>query len=333
MFQGNYAQKKKNDDLPLQDTLDRVKQMTNDYQVQNLVSQVGLTINNVTWEDCARNKDSVWGPCISDMTLQVNDDRMPVIRYANYTDKTWDVEIQKIPIVINNEKLNSKLETVSLQHYLQNFDQYMSNPPLNKNYNLLVTNPNAKQKDTHVVMSAQACFLPVEKAKETKFNVALFNYQSKKNDPAILVIVATSKGSSAQVIEGNEQKLLFNHNGKKADFSAQRLTDNRIEKGLNIQGEMSKEEKQDNVIMIIQIPLKQKYVAPKGVYNYFANDNLFDIPFNNNSNLEGCWAQSVPSMNINANFNCNMQANYNNNNNYNNSLKKKKKFNRRKTRY
>jgi len=121
-------------------------------------------------------------------------------------------------------------------------------------------------------MSAQACFLPVEKGKETKFNVALFNYQSKSKDPAVLVIIATSKGSSAQVIEGNEQKLLFNFNGKKADFTAQRLTDNRIEKGLNIQGEMSKEEKQDNVIMVIQIPLKQKYVAPKGVMNYFAND-------------------------------------------------------------
>jgi len=117
MYQG----KKKNDDLPLQDTLDRVREMTNDYQISNLVSQVGLSINNVSWEDCARNKDSVWGPCISDMTLQVNEYRMPVIRYANYTDKTWDVEIDKIPIVVGNEKINSKLETISLKYYLQNF--------------------------------------------------------------------------------------------------------------------------------------------------------------------------------------------------------------------
>ena len=40
--------------------------------------------------------------------------------------------------------------------------------------------------------------------------VALFNYQSRKSDPAILPIVATSKGC--------DQKLLFNDNGVKADL-------------------------------------------------------------------------------------------------------------------
>ena len=104
--------------------------------------------------------------------------------------------------------------------------------------------------------------------------MALFNYQSKKADPAVLVIVSTSKGTSAQIIEGNEQKLLFNNYGRKADFIGQRLTDNRIERNVSIHGAMTKQEKQDNCIVIIQIPLKQK---PKQVhvhstqyeYNYY----------------------------------------------------------------
>ena len=79
------------------------------------------------------------------------------------------------------------------------------------------------------------------------------------------MIVSTSKGTSAQIIEGKEQKLLFNNNGCKAGFIGQRLTDNRFERGVSIQGEMTKQEKQDNCIMIIQIPLKQK---PKQVHIY-----------------------------------------------------------------
>ena len=61
----------------------------------------------VTWEDCARYKQSVWGPCISDMTLQVGDNRMPVIRKNNYTDVTWDIKLDNIPIVVGNEKVKN----------------------------------------------------------------------------------------------------------------------------------------------------------------------------------------------------------------------------------
>merc|ERR1712113_910491 len=140
----------------------------------------------------------------------------------------------------------------------------MSAPPKSgKKINLISDDIFAKQSDKHVIMSSQCCFLPIEKGKETKFNVALFNYQSKKQDPAVLVIVSTSKGTSAQIIEGNEQKLLFNNYGNKADFIGQRLTDNRIERNVSIHGPMTKQEKQDNCIVIIQIPLKQK---PKEVH-------------------------------------------------------------------
>ena len=54
------------------------------------------------------------------MTLQVNQSCMPVIRQPNYTDKTWDVAIDKVPIVVGNHTPNPSehLQTISLKDYL-----------------------------------------------------------------------------------------------------------------------------------------------------------------------------------------------------------------------
>jgi hypothetical protein len=65
----------------------------------------------------------------------------------------------------------------------------MSKPPENGKLCLLAKDASSKQSDTHVIMSSQCCFLPIETGKETTFNVALYNYQSRKSDPAVLVIV------------------------------------------------------------------------------------------------------------------------------------------------
>merc|ERR1719242_1816944 len=148
----------------------------------------------------------------------------------------------------------------------------MTAPPSDgKKLDLTATESAGKQSDSHMVMSSQCCFLPIEKGKETKFSVALFNYQSKPKDPAVLVIVSTSKGTSAQIVEGQEQEMVFNNFGQKADFIGQRLTDNRIERNVAVHGAMTKQEKQDNVIVVIQVPLKQKpepKPKPKPVHSY-----------------------------------------------------------------
>ncbi|ETO06445.1 hypothetical protein RFI_30944 [Reticulomyxa filosa] len=158
-------------------------------------------VGKKAWTRLILNKQYKQRPCISDMTLQVNQQQMPVIRQPNFTDKTWDVSIDKVAIVVGNEREGSKLTTITLKEYLGSFDKYMSKST-SDSLNLLVTNKSAKQKDTHVIMSSQACFLPIEKSNETKFNVCLYNYQSRASDPAVLAIVSTSKGTSAQIIEG-----------------------------------------------------------------------------------------------------------------------------------
>eukprot|EP00486_Rosalina_sp_Unknown_P008847 CAMPEP_0201591772 /NCGR_PEP_ID=MMETSP0190_2-20130828/189848_1 /ASSEMBLY_ACC=CAM_ASM_000263 /TAXON_ID=37353 /ORGANISM="Rosalina sp." /LENGTH=580 /DNA_ID=CAMNT_0048050237 /DNA_START=197 /DNA_END=1940 /DNA_ORIENTATION=- len=233
-----------------------------DSKANQLAKQKGLDINYVSWEDCARYKNSSWGPCISDMTLRVNESCMPVIRQPNFTDKTWDVPMDQIPIVIGNhtENKEEELQTISLKDYITNFSDFMTNDHYKQNNISIDLTSSKESKDSHVIMSSQACFLPIQSGQETKFNVALYNYQSHKGNPALLTIVSTAKGSSAQIIEGTEQHLLFNNNGKKADFIGERVSDHRKKKGQKDihNKKLSKQEKQDNVIVIVQIPLKQK---------------------------------------------------------------------------
>jgi len=190
------------------------------------------------------------------MTLMVEGSALPLIRYPNYEDLTWDVPIEKIPLVVGNE-IGGKLYTITLKEYLDHFRMYLSKPDqwAGNKTTLLA------DRDSHVIMSSQACFLPVPKGDEATFNVSIYNYQSYESNPAVLAITATSQGTSAQIVDQSGyrgQKLYFNKNGQRASFIGQRLSDNRKERGVSVEGEMTQQEKQQNMIMIIQVPLKQK---------------------------------------------------------------------------
>jgi hypothetical protein len=105
--------------------------------------------------------------------------------------------------------------------------------------------------------------LPIPKDGEAKFNVGIFNYQSSPSNPAVLAIVASSKGTSAQILDNsngyNGQKLYFNQNGERCSFIGQRLSDFRAEKGeAQKTGPMTQQEKQQNMLLIIQVPLKHE---------------------------------------------------------------------------
>lgn len=219
-----------------------------DHMAQKIAKRYGMNISNVTWEDCARNKQSCVGPCICDMTLEVSFDnaihKLPVIRYPNYEDLTWDIPMEKIFLMVGNETGEEELRRVSLKEYL---DTVITKRSL-----------FCKEKDSHVLVSAQSCMLPAAPGTEPTFNVALYSYQSHNSDPAVLTIIASAQGSSAQTIGDSTEKLYFNKNGRKASFVGQRLKDNRKERGVALEGAMTKEEKEANVIMMIQVPLKQK---------------------------------------------------------------------------
>lgn len=255
--------------------LQMVTEMPFDQQARNIAGRYGLDIQLVAYEDNARYENSSWGPCISDMTLQSEGSMMPIIRAPNFTDLTWDVPIDKINLAVGNE-VGGPLYKVTLREYLQNFKMYMHNPGSwrGQQTSLLAS------RDSHAIYSAQACFLPIRENTELSFNAAIFNYQTRPSHPAVLAIVASAAGTSAQVVytgsDGSGQVLYFNKNGQRASFVGQRLKDNRAERGVAQEGAMSAAEKQQNVLLIIQVPLKQrrpqmqrsKLVGP-GHYNAF----------------------------------------------------------------
>jgi hypothetical protein len=228
----------------------QVMSLASNAQARNLARKQGFDIMRVAWEDTARSKGSCVGPNITDMTLNVNGHNMPLIRPPNYTDCTWDVPMDKIMLVVGNDSADTNLRSCSLDKILQQIWEVTDLP--------FGTNLYSKQRDSHVLVQAQACFLPIAEGSDAKFNVAVRNYQSSDHDSACLILTMTSKGTSAQLCKGGVTKLYFNDKGQKRSFLGQRLKDDRRERGVALEGDMTSEEKQNNVIVVIQIPLKKQ---------------------------------------------------------------------------
>jgi hypothetical protein len=239
-----------------------------------LASQYGLDILNVTWEDTGRYYDSAVGPNISDVTIQIQHQDpltresrltlMPVIRFPNFSDLTADISLDKFYLLVGNEDGN-KLHKVTLREYLGDIRRYLSEPGSwrGQESSLLA------ERDSHVLVSAQAAFLPVPQEGVAEFNPVIFNYQSYQGDPAVLTIVATREGTSATVIDNVRdgfstgfswgQRLFFNQNGERASFTGERLSDFRAQEQPSGDTPQAAGEGGLNMVLIIQVPLKQKY--------------------------------------------------------------------------
>jgi len=252
--------------------------MVGSAEAQALARRHGLNILNVTWEDTGRYKGSSVGPNISDMTIQVQelDPRtrkyrltcMPVIRHPNFSDKTGDLSLDKFYLLVGNEK-GGELRRVTLREFLGNLRRYLSQPSSWKGRR---TSLLAK-RDTHVLVSAQACFLPIPKSGSAQFNPVLFNYQSCEGDPAVLTILATREGTSVTIIDNKRdafqagwswgQRLFFNQNGERASLTGERLSDfvaSNPDGGDGSGAGRPRDGDQAglNMVLLIQVPLKQK---------------------------------------------------------------------------
>lgn len=247
--------------------------MVGNEMARKLTQEVGLDLVNLTWEDTGRYKGSCVGPNISDMTIQVQQRKpnggydltcMPVIRFPNFSDRTADLTADQLSLLVGNEK-GEPLHRVSLRDYLADVRRYLTDSEswAGSRHSLLA------DRDTHVLVSAQACFLPVPKEGKAQFNPVLFNYQSRKNDPAVLAILATRQGTSATIIDNQRdgfaagttwgQRLFFNDKGKRASLTGERLSDFKADtlRGKPASAQIAGEEGL-NMVMLIQVPLKQK---------------------------------------------------------------------------
>ncbi len=248
--------------------------MVSDAGAQSLAQKYGLNILDITWEDTGRYYNSAVGPNISDMTIQVQQHNpiadeyklslMPVIRHPNFTDESADVPLDRFFLLVGNEK-NDDLKRVSLRDVLGDLRRYLHEPDSWKgNKNSLLAD-----RDTHVLVSAQACFLPIPQGGNAQFNPVLFNYQSYPENPAVLTILATREGTSVTIIDNVRdgfdagrtwgQRLFFNQNGERASFTGQRLSDFNSEGGgVQTPSAEAVGEEGLNMVMLIQVPLKQK---------------------------------------------------------------------------
>ena len=262
--------------------IERTRSMINDQSSQTLADRWGLDILDVTWEDTGRYDNSAVGPNISDMTIQVQQQDpdtgeyslhlMPVIRYPNFSDITGDVPMDQFYVLTGNEK-GDELGRVSLKDVLGDLRRYLSEPDswTGSEKSLLA------DRDSHVLVSAQAAFLPIPQGDGATFNPVLFNYQSYPGDPAVLTLLVTREGTSATVIDNQRdgfdagrtwgQRLFFNQNGERASLTGQRLSDFQLDPGgdrnssdqpIEVPGEIKESEAGLNMVMLIQVPLKQK---------------------------------------------------------------------------
>jgi hypothetical protein len=241
--------------------------MTHDGNARSLAKKHELEILDLTWEDTGRFKGSCVGPNISDMTIQVASDKrvtcMPVIRYPNFSDKTADISIDDIVLRVGNEA-GKPLHNVKLRDYLRDLRKYLSKPDSWKGDETSLLAPREKE----VLVSAQACFLPVPASGKAEFNPVLFNYQSYKGTPAVLAIVATREGTSATIIDNVRdafgagaawgQRLFHNQNGERASFTGTRMKE-FVEAGgdANDQVTSMEDAKGLSCVMLIQVPLVQ----------------------------------------------------------------------------
>lgn len=253
------------------------ERMVADADLQQRLAKQGLQALNVTWEDTGRYKNSAVGPNISDMTIQVQslnpkDEKfslhcMPVIRFPNFEDKSADLSPDKFQLLVGNET-GGPLRRVTLREYLGNIRKYLHQPGSWKgDFASLLAD-----RDTHVLVSAQACFLPIPKEGLAEFNPVLFNYQSYEGDPAVLTILCTREGTSATVIDNKRdafqagatwgQRLFFNQKGQRASLTGRRksdfLADPKTKPSEPVTAPEANEQGGLNMVLLIQVPLLQK---------------------------------------------------------------------------
>lgn len=278
--------------LQYRDVIRQTAGMVGDSDAQRMAAAHGMKVLNVTWEDTGRFKNLAVGPNISDMTIQVQqmDPRteqfelscMPVIRFPNFEDKTGDVPTDRFQLLVGNEKPGGALRKITLKELLQNPTKYMTNADSWKSPGgWFGKKPRTlwAERDTHVLVSAQACFLPIPRSGEATFNPVLFNYQSGKENPAVLAILVTPQGTSMTVIDNTRdafaagqtwgQRLFFNKAGERAPLTGKRLSDVARPVPTPLPGDRpgvvtSAVHDGANMVMLIQVPLKHKDLMRSG---------------------------------------------------------------------
>jgi hypothetical protein len=239
-------------------TNNTAKNIINNQKNVYLLSDHGLVIQNVSWEDTARTKGSCWGPNISDMTLVQNNERYPMIRKPNMSDRTMDIPIEKFKLPVGNEK-GQTLKMISLTDYLSNITDFVE-------YDKKKLGSLFLERDQVILTQTQCCVLDCKEKETIEFYPNIYNYGTSDNNPKVLTITISSKGTSTKLLGNSERnKLYFNDNGTAKTFTASRVADEREKKigkpqeAVNSFKELTEDEKLENCLIVLQVPLKPQF--------------------------------------------------------------------------
>jgi huntingtin len=250
----------------------------------------------VSWDDVQRgtigggSKLSCWGANITDTRLYAKDGRLLyTIRGDNWNERLGKVTSNDLTLVATTDgnKGDDELKPFTLRHVLENISKFGSYAGIQN-----ITSFSDDTLDEQVSVRFQTTFLPVEQQDDTEhptieFAPEAYNYNTTSDDdPRNLILLCTTQGLALQQ-DGSGAKKLFHHaiepatagvNGKdvihrywlEAESSSHKVGGSQVE---------TKEEKEDaiqrgkatssvigiksmetrfNVLMTIQIPLKQK---------------------------------------------------------------------------
>ncbi|HXU81193.1 MAG TPA: hypothetical protein VN914_07335, partial [Polyangia bacterium] len=256
----------------------RVAAMTEDARAMALVERRRLALVDLTWEDTGRWEGSSLGPNISDVTIEVEMEirgrkrtaLMPVMRPPNFSDVTGDVPIDRIRIPVGNQargwSVGQGSQHITLREFLAEPGRYLS--AYGAGVGIIRSGSLLAKRDSHVLVSAQAAFLPVSRQGAATFWPVIFNYQSSRKNPAVLALLVTRQGTSATIIDNDRdspgpdswgQRMFFNAGGERAPLTAERLSVVR-DKGVTSNGEAAASLGEDaNLLMLVQVPLRYRH--------------------------------------------------------------------------
>lgn len=247
-------------------------------RVRGILQRAGLISTLESWEDAGRDHYSSGGPSMSDVRLaaliknrsgQIVPVPQTIIRLNNFEDPTVDVDLDDVFIPVGNA-WGAKPFAVPLAMVLQDVVPFLSwREEAPERLNLY------SPRDRQVLVSAEACIMPVPKDGKAVFVPSIFNYQSTAEHPAVLVILVSNRGTSITLLDNQRdgvhipgihlpgQMLFHNKNGEKSPFIVEDLRAvQKTKVGKKRVGDLGKAgqsiagQGDVNQVLMIQVPLK-----------------------------------------------------------------------------
>lgn len=300
----------------VQDTLNQINSVLK--EEPNIGPYSSYSCKAVSWDDVQRGTVggglSCWGANITDTRLYAKDGRqLFTVRGDNWNERLGKVKADDLALIasdVNGGGTGNDLKPVTLKTVLSNVSKY------GKYANLSVDSLLDQELDQEISVRFQTAFLPVDEGEKQTLEFApeAYNYNTTSDDdPRNLVLLCSTQGMAVQQ-DGQGTKKLYHHvkeeHGRvnrywlEAESSCHKVGGSQVE---------TKEEKEDalergkatstvigtkaigtrfNVLMTIQVPLKQKEVV-EPEYSYMATGYSDCCAMDDEVSLY-CAAESAP---------------------------------------